>query len=108
MWPGRRRDGDHTDEDAVPIAGCFVAVLYRPAFERPGLEIETSAHRWACCSASTPRTSFSCRYTLLTPSVESVSRVSRSAVAAAMFWLALAKVGCGVPLRLMAMMMALA
>jgi hypothetical protein len=29
-------------------------------------------------------------------------------VAAAMFWLALAKVGCGVPLRLMAMMMALA
>jgi hypothetical protein len=45
MWPGRRRDGDHTDEDVVPIAGCFVAVLYRPAFERPGLETETSAHR---------------------------------------------------------------
>jgi fatty acid desaturase len=45
---------------------------------------------------------------LLTPSVEGAGKVSKSVAAAATFWLALAKVRCGVPSWLMAAVMALA
>jgi hypothetical protein len=82
-------------------------VLCRLALERPGLEMETSARRWsepsACCSAATPRMFFVCWYTILTPSVEGTGRVSKIAAVAATFWLALGKLGYGVPSWLMAM-----
>jgi hypothetical protein len=45
------------------------------------------------CSVAISRMSSSCRYTLLTPSVEDVGKVSKSF---STFWLALAKVGHGI------------
>jgi hypothetical protein len=45
---------------------------------------------------------------LSTPSVEGAGTVSKSIVVAATFWLALGKVGCGVPSWLMVAVMALA
>jgi hypothetical protein len=57
---------------------------------------------------ATSRLSFSYRYTLPTPSVEVAGRVSKSATVVDTFWLALTKVGCGVPSWLMVMAMALA
>jgi hypothetical protein len=89
-----------------------MAVLCRLALESPRLEIETSAHRWseisAYCTVVTPRMSFSWPYTLSTPLPKGAGKVSRSAAATAMFWLALMKVGHGTPSRLMAATMALA
>jgi hypothetical protein len=89
-----------------------VVVLCRSTLESPELKVEISAHCWselsACCVATTSMMSFRHRYTLSTPSEEGTSKVSKSATAAAMFWLALVKVGCGNPLRLMAAAMALA
>jgi hypothetical protein len=111
-WPSRRFDGVCTSEDAVPTAGCSVVVLCRLALERPGLETETSAHRWSelstCCLAATPRMPFSYWYTLPTLSVEGADRVTKRATTTATFWLAPGKVGCGVPSWLMATVMALA
>jgi hypothetical protein len=52
--------------------------------------------------------SFSWWYTMSIPSVEGMGKVSKSVAAAAMFWLALAKVGCGIPSWLMSVAMALA
>jgi hypothetical protein len=49
---------------------------------------------------------FSCRYTLPTLSVQGAGRLSKSVVATAMFWLAPAKVGCGVASWLMVAAMA--
>jgi hypothetical protein len=99
-------------EDAVPAVGCSILVPCRLALERPGLEMKTSACCWselsACCSAATLRMSFSRWYTLPTPSVEGSDRVSKSAAAVATFWLALVKVGCGIPSWLMAATMTLA
>jgi hypothetical protein len=52
--------------------------------------------------------SFSYRFTLLTPSVESAGRVSKSDVATTKFWLALTEVGCVAPSWFMVVAMALA
>jgi hypothetical protein len=92
--------------------GCSIVVLYRPALERSGPETETSAHRWsalfAYCSAATPMIFLNYWYTMLTPFVEDVSRVSKSDATAATLWLTLGNVGGGVPSSLMATAMALA
>jgi hypothetical protein len=89
-----------------------VVALCRLALERSRLEFETSALCWselsAGCMVATLRMSLSWRYTLSAPLTEGVSKVSRSVATAARFWLALAKVGCGGPSRLMAVAMALA
>jgi hypothetical protein len=81
--------------------GGSIAVLYRLALERPELEMEASACHWselfAYCLAATPRMSFSYQYILPTTSVEGADRVSKSAMTTTMFWLALAKLGHGVP-----------
>jgi hypothetical protein len=67
--------------------------------------METSSHR--CCELSdyfyvaTPSMSFSYWYTLPTPHVGGTGRVAKSVVVVATFWLALAKVGCGIPSWLM-------
>jgi hypothetical protein len=101
-----RHNGARVDEDTIPSTGCSVTVLCRLALEQPRLETETSARRWSelfsCYSAATARMFFICWYTLLTPSVEGVGRVSKSVVATTTFFLALGKVGCGIPLWLMA------
>jgi hypothetical protein len=52
--------------------------------------------------------SLSWRYTLSAPLVEGASKVSRSAIAAAMFWLALAKLCRGAPSWLIATVTTLA
>jgi hypothetical protein len=61
-----------------------MAALCRPPLERLGLEIEIAAHHWrelsACYVVVMPKISFSLRYTLTTPLVESVGRVSKSVV----------------------------
>jgi hypothetical protein len=54
------------------------------------------------------RMPFSYRYTLPTLSVEGTGKVFKSVAAAATFWLALAKVRCGIPSWLMVVAMALA
>jgi hypothetical protein len=51
--------------------------------------------------------SFSYRFTLLTPLVESTGRVSKSDVAMTKFWLALTEVGCITPSWFMVVAMAL-
>jgi hypothetical protein len=56
---------------------------------------------------ATLRIPFSYWYTMLTSSVEGAGRVSKSVTAAATFWLALGKVGCGVPLWLIVVAMTL-
>jgi hypothetical protein len=72
-----------------------IAVFYQLALERPGVKTETSAQRWrelsTCYAEAMPRMSFCWWYTLSTPSVEGVGKVSRSAATAATFYLALAK-----------------
>jgi hypothetical protein len=45
----------------------------------------------AYCAAMVLRMSFSCSYTLSTPSVEGAAKVSSSAVMIAKFWMALVK-----------------
>jgi hypothetical protein len=72
-----------------------MALLCRLALEQPRLK--TSAR---CCSeisacyvAVTPSLSFSWQYTLSNSLVVGTGKVSRSAVAAATSWMALAKVG---------------
>jgi hypothetical protein len=81
--------------------GGSIAVLYRLALERPELEMEASACHWselfAYYLAATPRMSFSYQYILPTTSVERAGRVSKSVMTTTMFWLALAKLGHGVP-----------
>jgi hypothetical protein len=88
-----------------PPQGGSVAAFYHPAFERPGLENETSARHWreffACCDVVMLRMSFSWWYTLSTPSMEGAGNVSRTAAATVIFWLALAKTGHCTPSRLM-------
>jgi hypothetical protein len=110
-WLGERRDGPCADEDVVPTVGCSVATLYWLALEWSELETETLARRWSelsvCCSAATLRMFFIYWYTLLTRSVEGVGRVSKSVAVTATFWLALRKVGCGIPSWLMMTAMAL-
>jgi hypothetical protein len=56
---------------------------------------------------ATPRMSSSYWYTLPNPSLEGVGIVTKIAVVVASFWLALGKVGCGIPSWLMAMTTAL-
>jgi hypothetical protein len=111
-WLSQRRDGAYTDEDAVLATGCSIVVVYQLALKWPRLEMKNSGHRSselsACCSTAMLMMSFSCWYTLLTLSMEGMGRVSKSAAVAAMLWIALGKVGCGVPSWLMAMTMALA
>jgi hypothetical protein len=111
-WPSQRCDGARAGEEVVPAVGCFVSILCRLALKWPRLKIGPSACHWselsAYCSAATPRMPFSYWYTLLTPSVEGTCRVSKSAPATATFWLALGKVGCGVPSWLMVAATALA
>jgi hypothetical protein len=74
---------------------CWLALEWLRA------ETETSAQHWrelsACCATVMPRMSFIWQYTLSTLLVEGVGKVSRSAVATTMFWLAQAKVGNGGP-----------
>jgi hypothetical protein len=105
--PSQTRDGAYDGEDEVSAVGCSIVVLCRLALEWLGIEMETLACCWrelsAYCSAATPRMSFSYWYTLPTLSVEGAGRVSKSDVATATFWLALGKVGCGVPSWLMTM-----
>jgi hypothetical protein len=43
-WPSQRRVRTYAGEDVVPTVGSSVAVLGRLALERPGFEIENSAH----------------------------------------------------------------
>jgi hypothetical protein len=79
-----------------------VAAFCWPALEWPGIKTETSAQRWRKFStfyaAAVPRISFSWRYTLSTPSVKGVGKVSRSVAAVATFWLRPLTVdGGGVP-----------
>jgi hypothetical protein len=106
-WLSQRRDGAHTGEDTIPTVGCSIAVHYRLALEQLGHETEASAHLCnelsTYCSAATSRMSFNYWYTLLAPSIEDGGSVSKSAAAAATFWLALGMVVCGVPSWLMAM-----
>jgi hypothetical protein len=77
-----------------------------PALEWPELEIKTLAWGWrdisACYMEAMPRMSFSWSYTLPTSLAEGAGKVSRSTTTAAMFWLALAKVGHCAPSWLMA------
>jgi hypothetical protein len=88
----------------VDSAGCELisALARKPSLtqgspERPRVDTETSAR--CCkelstsCMVAVSRIPFSCRYTLSTPSVKGADGVSRSAAAAATFWLALKKVG---------------
>jgi hypothetical protein len=111
-WLGQRRDDACAGEDAVPTTGFSVVVLFQLALEWLGLETEASTHLWSelssCCSVAIPWMSFNCWYNFLALSVEGAGRVSKSAAAAATFWLSLGKVVCAVPSWLMAMVMALA